>query len=618
MTSLVTRYLLAAFIVLFCLVLGLTIGASKSFNMTSTQITQPIKIASDITLPYLNTSAFDNQQFVVNTHYKVSLLTPTAFKVTPDDKVLSVRVNDQEVNLSRFTDEQLQNYRSGFYLDLSHVLQTGDNTLEITVLNYGGQFALDIQPHRMHGVWLWIHVIWLLVFILGVCLCINMNKAKIQRQLSYLFIGLFNALQVWVIFKYNPINHVWSDAQRHWEQGTQVLRQDLMAFTDPVMYQLYIGALAKLTLGLPSLVAYFTSLLALFNSYVWYRFFRELQTSKSIALWGCVAISALPSWMSIYSYFMQETLMLPLLGLALWASWRCKRKGTLGSFIIMVCIWVAAGLTRGICIPFAAVCCTWLWLVQEHKASKALYSVLALSLIMGPLVYRSYETVGHFAPHGMGHLNIIYSGSGKKEIQIQTTYKGGQWQHGFASPSMGAKPFYPFSDWQTQRTGRTEVYIDLEKGNEDWESAKNTIDMRFADYLWITKENVIFVLFAESWPDNNLDRIIDTLNSLMRWLWLPLILLLLFLIIRYREKMNGQYLLSSLILAWFIVQVLLPISVNEGRYRKPLEGLLIAQLILFVAAYKGCLSNPKTYICPYFLKIKACLTRNKTMESHDA
>ncbi len=606
MTSLFTRYITAAFIALLCLAMGLTVGASRSFNMESTQITDPVKVASDITLPYSNNTKFDNQVFTFNAKYPVSLLTPTALKITPDDKVLSIRVNHQEVDLSGFSSDQLQNYQSGFYLDLSHVLQMGDNSLEITVLNYGGQFALDIRPHRMHGIWLWVHVVWLLVFIVGAFLFITVNKAKnktkIERQLSYLFIGVFNALQVWVIFKYNPVNHIWSDAQRHWEQGTQVLRQDLMAFTDPVMYQLYIGALAKLTLGMPSLVAYFTSLLAVFNSYVWYRFFRELQTSKSIALWGCVAVSALPSWMSIYSYFMQETLMLPLLGLALWASWRCKRKGTLSSFIIMVCLWVAAGLTRGICIPFAAVCCTWLWLVQEHKISKALYSVLALSLIMGPLVYRSYETVGHFAPHGMGHLASIYSKSGKKEIELKTSFKGGNWTHGFGSPSMGMKPFAPFSEWMTAREGKVTVYAALESGNDDWSVAKHQLDFGLSEYLSITKENFIFIFFAQSWPDNNSERVIDNINSIMRWVWFPLFLILMVLIVKNRKKMLGEWMLPSLIAMWFLIQVLLPISVNEGRYRKPIEGLLIAQVIIFVAIYRRR-QQPTAKVCPYFKRL---------------
>ena len=38
--------------------------------------------------------------------------------------------------------------------------------------------------------------------------------------------------------------------------------------------------------------------------------------------------------------------------------------------------------------------------------------------------------------------------------------------------------------------------------------------------------------------------------------------------------------LPSLILAWFVVQGLIPIVPAEGRYRKPLEGLLVAQFVL--------------------------------------
>ena len=67
---------------------------------------------------------------------------------------------------------------------------------------------------------------------------------------------------------------------------------------------------------------------------------------------------------------MQETLLLPLLGAALWATWRCRRKRDAASFGIMIFLWIAAGLTRGIAIPMAAVACTWVWLEQDKNSAK--------------------------------------------------------------------------------------------------------------------------------------------------------------------------------------------------------------------------------------------------------
>ncbi|RYZ83677.1 MAG: hypothetical protein EOO68_32685 [Moraxellaceae bacterium] len=47
--------------------------------------------------------------------------------------------------------------------------------------------------------------------------------------------------------------------------------------------------------------------------------------------------------------------------------------------------------------------------------------------------------------------------------------------------------------------------------------------------------------------------------------------------------MNGAWLFPSMIIAWFFVQAVLPISVNEGRYRKPFEGLIVVYLILLAS-----------------------------------
>src|SRR5688572_564716 len=115
------------------------------------------------------------------------------------------------------------------------------------------------------------------------------------------------AFRVWLILRYNPVDHIWSDPGRHWQLGSHPLDSQPMAAIDPVGYQLYLGALAKLTLRSPWLVAYWTALLSLAGPWLWYRFLRELLPSRDLALAGWVILAALPSWSSIYSYFMQET-----------------------------------------------------------------------------------------------------------------------------------------------------------------------------------------------------------------------------------------------------------------------------------------------------------------------
>ncbi|MBN1517766.1 glycosyltransferase family 39 protein [Candidatus Sumerlaeota bacterium] len=362
-----------------------------------------------------------------------------------------------------------------------------------------------------------------------------------------------------------------------------------MTMTDPIMYQLYIGAIAKLAAGDAKLIIFYTIILCLLMPWAWYKFFRELQTSKPAALAGAAVIIWLPSWLCIYSYYMQETLMLPLLGVALWMTWRCKRKQTVESFVTMVALWAIAGLTRGACIPMAATAAIGLWLAQPEKWKKAAYSILLLGSILIPLSIRSYQQIGLVSPHGVGQLNMIYAMSGKKEVKINyKRHQGNQvWYFGFMSPVLLIDPLEPLIDWHTQRKDKVVVDIDIDKGKEGWKKSLEENKLTLEKYRWITKENLIFLFFSASWPDSNDADVLSALNYHLRWIWAPLGVYVLICSILSWRALKKRLLLPAIILSWFIVQGLLPISVNEGRYRKPFEGLLIAQMVLLA----GALSN---------------------------
>ena len=390
------------------------------------------------------------------------------------------------------------------------------------------------------------------------------------------------AYRVWLIFRFNPVTHIWSDPLRHWEQGTNALNDSPMALVDPILYQLYIGVLAKLSLKIPVLVAYWTSLLSLLGPWLWYRFLRELLPTRDWALAGWVLLAALPSWSAIYSYFMQETLMLPLLGAALWASWRCRRKADTASFVLAVLAWTFAGLTRGICIPLAAVCMSWLWLAQTHKLARMAAALALLLAILGPLAWRSQVMAGLYAPNGIGTLVQLYHHSGAKELAINFQRQGTSWSYRFESPALLVPPFEPFSNWHSQRQGAADFSIQF-NGPQGWQAAKDSLPPWTVERaLWLTGDNLTHLFFSHSWPDTNLRRDIGQVNRWLRWLWLPLALSCLIVGMRHRKTMRER-LLPALLLTWFIVQGLFPLCVNEGRYRKPFEGLLIAQCLLLAA-----------------------------------
>lgn len=539
----------------------------------------------EITLPFSRASVGGPTSYVVRGDMTLGPLTPKTFRIIPDDRVLEIHINGAPVSLADIPPDDLGNWSFGFSVDLSPYVQTGTNAFSIRYSDLGAPGLTGMQVRNPASGWFWGLVLAGVVSLAPLWGALA-RRSGVTRTHSFLYvlIAVGCVIRVITVFSFNPVNHRFSDALRHWEAGVDVLRVDLMTMTDPIMYQLYVSALAKLTLQIPGLVAFYTSLLSVITPWVWYRFLRELQPSKTLALLGWALLALLPSWISIYSYFMQETLLLPLLGAALWATWRARRKETTAAFCLMVAFWVAAGLTRGIVIPFAAICCTWLWILQPEKVKKAVVSSVLLVLVMGPLTYRSYQTVHQFAPHGMGHLAAIYGMSGKREILLHTQKNGSRWTHIFGSPSTGAEPFQPLNDWKTQRTGRVNVSVDFSKGKEDWDKAYESVALDLDRFLWITKENLIFLFFAPSWPDNNMARTLDQINVAVRWIWAPATVGLIIWIVCYRRRLKGQWMLPALLGSWILVQGFLPISVNEGRYRKPFEGLLLAQALLLMAA----------------------------------
>ncbi len=408
-------------------------------------------------------------------------------------------------------------------------------------------------------------------------------RRRLFRAASLLLLAAACVYRVVLIVRWNPVDNIWSDPQRHWDQGIDTLRSDPMSMIDPILYQLYMGAFGKLTLKLRPLSAYFTSLLSLVGPWLWYRFLRELTRDRDVSLTGWLVLAALPSWSAIYSYFMQETLMLPLLGAALWATWRARRKGDVPSFVWATAAWTLAGLTRGICFPLALVALAWTWLAGPRKVARAIPSTLLVASIFVPLSVRSYSATGMIAPHGIGTMVQLYHRSGAQEILIDFRHQGAYWAYGFTSPALLRPPFEPFFQWRSLRTGSAKFSIDMDQGSRDWNAAMASLPpwtLRRA--AWLTGENLILLFFSQSWPDTNLERAIGVANQWERWLWAPLfVAAVAFTVAGWRRQRD--WLLPALLLVWLVVQGLFPLAVNEGRYRKPFEGMLVAQCALLAA-----------------------------------
>jgi len=398
----------------------------------------------------------------------------------------------------------------------------------------------------------------------------------------YVLILLGCVLRVYNVIEHNPVDpaHLFSDPQRHWDHAKEPMTPSPMAIFDQPVFQIWLSVVQKFTLGIPALIAAYAAALSLLTPWCWYRFLRETLSSKTLALAGWAALALLPTWIGIYSYFMTETLFLPALGLSLWLTLRAKRRPTLTTFMTMVIVWTFCGLTRGIGLPLAAIAGLWVWIGHPRKIATIGYSLIFAVVVLTPLAVRNYTFVKLWAPHGNGWLNKIYVESGARVIQLHLSHNGAGWIYGFGSPSIDSLPFTPFSNWTSKRSGTIDVFIDFSNGAADWKAAHEKSAKHGAERWQLHVENIVFLLFGDSWPDNNAEYFIGAMANLSRWLWAPVLLGVIIFSTWQIKSVCSRPLVALVLGTTLFFQGWMLLVPNEGRYRKPLEGLLIAQVLV--------------------------------------
>src|SRR5271156_158555 len=112
------------------------------------------------------------------------------------------------------------------------------------------------------------------------------------RRLQTAF-GLLLLFRLLYPFFNSPLDHLFSDPLRHWENGANFLHPGIMGATDPRMFQLWIFALRRLAQDSAPTVLLGCGLLCAAMPYGWYRALREV-ASRRRALVGAVLIGIIP------------------------------------------------------------------------------------------------------------------------------------------------------------------------------------------------------------------------------------------------------------------------------------------------------------------------------------
>jgi SAM-dependent methyltransferase len=425
----------------------------------------------------------------------------------------------------------------------------------------------------------------------------SIKQARTESWLRWAF-GVELLWRLLFPFFDSPLGHLFSDPARHWANGERFFTPDLIGAGDPFLYQLWIYLLRAASHGDAPTVVLACGLLCAAMPYGWYRALHEL-LPRTQALIGGLIIGVIPAFLGIYAYFMTETLLLTLTGFAFWATFRCARKRTLASFVLASVLWVCAIFTRSIALPMALLCLGALWVSQPQRLAKALAAAVAFCILAVPAALHAKSTLHFFAPLGNLYLSQIYSASGKHDIGINAGPLGG-W--GFGTPSFYNPTFYPFSTWTTDRRGIANIHIDVSRGRATWLEEKKRIEtLRTFPWLRQYEENLMYLLFGQSWPDNDPNALSGLASVWTRWLWPPLMLLVAWGVLRRRFR-GWEWLLPVCALGMLASLAIQRDGIIDGRYRKPIDPVLVAAAIVLCQRRRAAsgVREPSSYDASFF------------------
>jgi hypothetical protein len=392
-----------------------------------------------------------------------------------------------------------------------------------------------------------------------------------ERRLQWAFGLLLQARLLYPFFD-SPLDHLFSDPQRHWDNGGRFLNPGIMGSTDPFLYQLWMFALRQLARGSAPTILLGCGLLCAAMPYGWYRALRELQPRRR-ALFGAIVIALVPESFGLYAYFMNETLLLTLLGYCFWLTLRARRKGTVSAFGLAAALWLCAAFTRTVAVPMAAACLAWIWAAHARRLPKAAVG-LALALLFAiPAGLHARSNLAFFAPFGNLYFNEIYSTGGTREIAVDY---GPQGNYHFGCPSFYNPTFYPFSDWTTDRVGVTSIRIDLPRGRAAWRAEKARVRSLRTFPAWRQRgEDALYLFFGQNWPNSDRSSVLGWLTLWTRWAWAPLIGWVAWALWRGRYR-GPAAVLPLCALGTLGLLLLQGEGVMEARFREPLDAIFVA------------------------------------------
>lgn len=424
-----------------------------------------------------------------------------------------------------------------------------------------------------------------------------MIEKSLQNKIS--LFGKFGVLPVLIvvgtIFRFcypffsHPVDHFFSDPYRHYLNATVCFNKAIFSWLDPPFPQFWLRAILFLFTNTRLGVSVYFGLLSAAMPWCWYLWGQQIFSSKKKQLIYLTAITFLPSWIGIYGYFMDETLLLPALGLTLWLSWKARQLNTAKCLLLAILAW-AITLSIKLNVLFELIIIVpWLFFhFLKHNGYKLRsYAILLASTLILTMAYLAYplwvyQGLGStwLYPPGMGALTRAYYLSGAAAYtSVFLTHGRPLAQTGlFCSDPMCTESLEPFSDWKTWRHGSYNLIINCDK---KFVLAPEMPHLSLENRMLLIGESALHFFFSRSWPDDRFDDIVHIAQVETRWLWF---LLTFFIIGLAWQKKRFRDMVVILCLGTAILYILCDSVVMEGRYRKPWEGITVAAFIFLFNA----------------------------------
>ena len=403
-----------------------------------------------------------------------------------------------------------------------------------------------------------------------------------ERRLQLCFAALLLLRLLYPFFN-SPLDHLFSDPQRHWQNGANFLHPTIMGAADPRLFQVWMFVVRSLSHDDGPTVLLACGILCAGMPYGWYRALRELQPRRR-ALGCAIVIGLIPESISVYGFFMNETLLITLIGFCFWLTLRARRKKTVAAFALATLLWLCAALTRTVAVPLAAACLAWLWLTQAQRFTKFLIGAGITCLLIIPAGLHGQDKLHFFAPFGNLYFNEIYHESGMRDIAVDYGPDGA---YRFGSPSFYNATFYPFSSWTTDRSGVASIKIDLNQGRAAWIEAKERVRRLRTFPSWRERlEDVAYLLVGQVWPNSSTGTLMGWLTLWARWLLVPVLVFVSWGLFTRRYR-GDAHLLPLCALGMIAFLLLQNEGVMEARFREPLDAIVVCAALLVSSRRSG-------------------------------